>query len=137
MANAPTISSSAGDSFDAKYRISLTTASRPLITGEFDVEWQELYHSKASLIDVLNAASSRIECELFMANYTKDAEGKKAQVDRTEKALRESSMALLLSRLDPAGIIAVYSIRNKTRRTQQEFVVVTVGHSYFCTCLLL
>ncbi|KAF8920090.1 hypothetical protein BGZ58_004426, partial [Dissophora ornata] len=82
-------------------------------------------NSKASLIDVLNAASSRIECELFMANYTKDAEGKKAQVDRTEKALRESSMALLLSRLDPAGIIAVYSIRNKTRRTQQEFVVVT------------
>ncbi|KAI7828606.1 hypothetical protein BC939DRAFT_443380, partial [Gamsiella multidivaricata] len=44
---------------------------------------------------------------------------------------------IILSRLDPAEIIAVYSIHNKIRRSQQEFVVVMVGHSYFCTCFLL
>ncbi|KAF8931523.1 hypothetical protein BGZ58_007584 [Dissophora ornata] len=128
-------------------------------------------NSKAPLIDVLNAASSRIECELFMANHTKDAEGKKAQAEgaarslspdltatmfpkvvqrtdyqailqkhcpstnsmigRTVGPLRERSLETLVSKLNPAEIIVVHSIRNKIRRTQQEFVVVMVDHSYF------
>ncbi|KAI8604333.1 hypothetical protein EDD21DRAFT_224211 [Dissophora ornata] len=56
-------------------------------------------NSKAPLIDVLNAASSRIECELFMANHTKDAEGKKAQAEGAARSLSPDLTATMFPKV--------------------------------------
>ncbi|KAF8920906.1 hypothetical protein BGZ58_004267 [Dissophora ornata] len=74
-------------------------------------------NSKTSLIDVLNATISRIECELFMANYTKDAEGKKAQAEGAARNLSPCLTAVMFPKVVQVNndMLGGFT-RNKMRR---------------------